>query len=288
MTDAGTGGRRHGRTGSEGPGDLYIYHFQGRFPSAMQMPETGFLGNWEEGDSSFLFFSRPAAADVQRLVAASPEAVALQDTYEMTYAEWQGSVPSVQTIGGFCVAPPWEAAHREGALTLTIDPGVVFGNGQHPTTHDCLAALELAFSRGPVRRMIDLGTGTGILAIAGARLGCRQALAVDLNRLAAVTARRNVALNHVQDRVIVAVADALTMAHGPADLVVANIHYGVMRQLVGNRHFMAGKRAFVLSGLLRGEAKDIRFVLSTMGAKILQEWHRDDVWYTFYAENRSS
>ncbi|MFH1982710.1 MAG: 50S ribosomal protein L11 methyltransferase [Pseudomonadota bacterium] len=285
MTESGT--RRRASAGPKVPGDLYIYYIQGRLPAATRMPETGFLGNWEEGDTSFLFFSRPAGDDVRRLMAAAPAGVVLQDTYEMTYAEWQGCVPPVQDIGGFSIVPPWEAAPRDGALALTIDPGVVFGTGQHPTTYDCLAALELAFSRGPVGRMIDLGTGTGILAIAGARLGCHRVLAVDLNRLAAVTAHRNVQLNNMAGRVIVAVADALTVAPGPAELIVANIHYAVMRQLVGDRQFMAGKRAFILSGLLRSEAKDIRFVLSTMGVKIIEEWHRDDVWFTFYAENRS-
>ena len=271
--------------GREVPNDLYIYYLRGRFPPDMRMPENGFIGNWEEGDTSFLFFSRPAGDDVHRLVTAAADHVALQDHYQMTYAEWQGGLPATQSIGSFYVVTPWATTPRLGQRTLIIDPGVVFGSGQHPTTHDCLAALELAFARGRVHRMMDLGTGTGILAVAGARLGCRQVMAVDLNRLAALTANRNVQRNQQQDRVVVVAADALTVADKPADLLVANIHYAVMRQLVGRRQVMANKRVFILSGLLRGEAKDIRFVLSTMGVKILQEWLRDGIWFTFYAEN---
>ncbi len=283
MTDAATGPAT-ADAGREVPSDLYIYYLSGRFPPGMRMPENGFIGNWEEGDTSFLFFSRPAGDEVLRLVAAAAGHVALQDHYQMAYAEWQGGLPTAQSIGSFCVMTPWATAVRTSELTLVIDPGVVFGSGQHPTTHDCLTALELAFGRGRVYRMMDLGTGTGILAVAGARLGCRQIMAVDLNRLAALTAYRNVQRNRQQDRVVVVAADALTVADRPADLLVANIHYAVMRQLVGRRQVMANKRAFILSGLLRGEAKDIRFVLSTMGVKILQEWHRDGIWFTFYAE----
>jgi len=266
------------------PSNLYIYYLSGRFPSGVRMPENGFIGNWEEGDTSFLFFSRPAGDDVHRLVAAAADHVTLQDHYQMTYADWQGGVPSTQSIGSFCVMTPWATEANTSEQTLVIDPGVVFGSGQHPTTHDCLAALELAFGKGRVQRMMDLGTGTGILAVAGARLGCRQVLAADLNRLAARTAYLNVLRNQQQDRVVVVAADALTIADKPADLLVANIHYAVMRQLVGRRQVMTNKRAFILSGLLRGEAKDIRFVLSTLGVKILQEWHRDGIWFTFYAE----
>ena len=288
MTDAGIGEPLRHAAADTVPSDLYIYYIHGRFPAGTRMPETGFLGNWEEGDTSFLFFSRPADDDVRRLVAAAPQSVVLCDTYEMTYAEWQGSVPSVQSLGGFCVMPPWAAVPCDGLMPLMIDPGVVFGTGQHPTTHDCLAALELAFSRGPVHRMMDLGTGTGILSVAGARLGCERVLAVDLNRLAALTAYRNVRLNQLDDRVMVVVADALTVADKPADLMVANIHYAVMKPLVSNRSLMAGKYAIILSGLLRSEAKDIRFVLNTMGMRIVQEWHRDGIWFTFFAEHRTS
>lgn len=286
MNDTAVGMVRPSGRGHDTPGDLHIYYFEGRFPAGTPMPEAGFLGNWEEADTCFLFFARPADEDVRRLVAAAHGAVTLCDAYTMTYAEWQGQVPPVQHIGGFRVVTPWASPPEGDALTLTIDPGVVFGTGQHPTTHDCLTALDLAFARHPIGRMMDLGTGTGILAVAGAALGCPRVLAIDLNALAAQTARRNVTANAFQDRVAVAVADARAAARWPADLMVANIHYAVMREMAGDREAMSGKRAFILSGLLRGEAKDIRFVLGNMGVSIIREWHRDGIWFTFYAERR--
>jgi ribosomal protein L11 methyltransferase len=74
-------------------------------------------------------------------------------------------------------------------MTILMDPGVVFGTGTHPTTHDCLSALQLAFDRQAVTRVLDVGTGTGLLALAAAKMGRASRVAVDLNHLAAETAR---------------------------------------------------------------------------------------------------
>lgn len=168
-------------------------------------------------------------------------------------------------------------------LHIVLDPGLVFGTGTHPTTRDCLEALELAGLSIHFQTVLDLGTGTGLLALAAARLGAERTVGVDLNLLAARTAARNVRLNQLEKRVVIAQGRAEDMIAYPADLVIANIHYDVMRRLIGTGGFLA-KKHFILSGLMRSEAKDIAAGLARHPVKILRQWTHDGIWHTFYGK----
>jgi len=252
-----------------------------------------FLGNWEEENDSFLFFSSLATRQIQDLLSLQPQ-LSYIDNYQMPYEQWLGEVFGTFEHGKFRVIPPWEQANgRSGANAETcdifLDPGLVFGTGTHPTTRDCLAALELAAGSNDIDTVLDLGTGTGLLALAAAKLGNARVLGVDLNSLATKTAVRNVRRNQLQDRVLIVQGRAQDWINQPAQLLMANIHYDVMRQLVSAGGFPA-KRRFILSGLLRSEAKDIADMLARHRAKILKQWTQDGVWHTFYGkieQNRS-
>ena len=244
------------------------------------------IGNWEEEGDSFLFFSRPAIEQVESILSRQPQ-LSLIDSYQMPYEQWLGEKFSTFEHGKFRVIPPWEASQRPGdnsaALSILLDPGLVFGTGTHPTTRDCLEALELASGSRALGTVLDLGTGTGLLALAAAKLGSRRVIAADLNLLAAGTARRNVNLNHLQNRIVTAQGRAEEMIAFPADLLIANIHYDVMRQLVNDRGFLT-KNRFILSGLLRSEARHIIDILKQQRAEIIKQWTHDGIWYTFYGE----
>jgi ribosomal protein L11 methyltransferase len=280
---------------------LHIYYLKGKLPPTATGDLSDFYGNWEEADTSFLFFARPALEAVKELIEPL-DGVELLDHYEMRYDEWQGDKVKTRRIGRFLVIPPWEAGQSsvdglptvdglpevglgEGARLqhLILDPGVVFGSGTHPTTRDCLAAIELALADGRIRTAVDLGTGTGLLALALAAFGCDKVLAVDLNLLAVETARRNVGANQMEAQVLVTQGDADKFIDARADLVVSNIHYDVMRRLLAANGFRAKKR-FILSGLLRSEARAVKAALERMGARVLETWEQDGVWTTFYGE----
>jgi ribosomal protein L11 methyltransferase len=279
---------------------LHIYYLKGKLPPQATRDLTDFYGNWEEGDTSFLFFARPALDAVETLIEPFKD-VALLDHYQMRYDEWQGDKITRRRIGKFFVIPPWEIALPQAATvaeevcSLILDPGVVFGSGTHPTTRDCLAAIELALadsaladgapSDGGIGSALDLGTGTGLLALALAALGCPKVLAVDANLLAVQTAYRNVTANRFEAQILVTQGDAEKFIDARADLVVSNIHYDVMRRLLPAPGFRAKKR-FVLSGLLRSEARAVRQALERMGARILETWEQDGVWSTFYGVTR--
>jgi ribosomal protein L11 methyltransferase len=269
--------------------ELYIYQLEGRMEPRAAIEDRNFLGCWQEEDSAFLFFSAPAADAVGGLLRRRPH-LRLLDRTQMTYAQWQGAVFAGECIGRFRLLPPWGAAPAVGrddapALTLLLDPGLVFGAGTHPTTRDCLMALERAAADGAAATALDLGTGTGILALAAALLGSR-VLAVDLNPLAAETARRNVRLNRLEKKILVVQGKAEEVIERPADLVVANLHGEAMLRVMESAGFRQ-KRRFILSGLMRSDAKEVRRRLELLGIRIAGEWAQDGIWHTYYAENLS-
>jgi len=265
--------------------DLYIYRIEGRWESRAAIGGPSFLGHWQEEGSSFLFFATPAEAEVRMILNHQPQ-LSLLDSFHMPYDQWQGAVFTAEPIGRFWIVPAWENPEpadsaSDTALRIVLDPGVVFGAGNHPTTRDCLQALDLLATEGPAGTVLDLGTGTGILALAAARLGSPRVLAVDLNLLAARTAARNVRLNQLTDRVLVVQSRAEETIDCPADLVVANLNGEMLLRLVDTSGFRQ-KQRFILSGLLRGEAKEMRRRLSRPGIRIVEEWVRDGIWHTFY------
>ncbi len=259
---------------------LHIYYLEGTIPKSHDFHHKGFVGNWEEDGFSFLFYLEPATDEIASLQHQYPH-LQLLDSYEMTYADWQGGSIEPVTIGRFVLQPPWENKPVEaGCIPLILNSGVVFGNGTHPTTRDCLEAIEIAMHGNKVQSMIDLGTGTGILALAAAKLGCPKCLAVDFNHLAAQTTRTNVILNGLEKNILAVSGKAEELLTHPSDLLVANIHYAVMKDIVRTDGFLKQKW-FVLSGLLNSEAEKIADFLATQPVVILKHWHQNGVWNTF-------
>lgn len=265
--------------------ELHIYYLSGRLDPGSETFGGAYLGNWEEDDTSFLFFARPAEARIRRLLAAQPH-LSLLDTFQMTYEQWQGGRIEPLCIGDFDIRPPWsapaEATAGKSRHVLVLDPGLVFGSGTHPTTADCLRALEAAFAQDVPETMLDLGTGTGVLAMAAAALGCRRTLAVDLNPLSSATAARNVARNAMDDRVLVIQGRAEDLVDCRADLLAANLHYAVLQRLIDKPGFCTKSRV-ILSGLLRSEAGAAEDQMHRQGYRIKRRWAHEGTWFTLYA-----
>jgi ribosomal protein L11 methyltransferase len=125
-----------------------------------------------------------------------------------------------------------------------------------------------------------LGTGTGVLALAAARLGARNILAVDLNHLAVKTTHANLSRNLLQRQVLAAQGRAEDFIDCEADLLIANIHFDVMKRLVAAPGFIL-KPWSILSGLLRSEARLITDQLNHQGASIVHSWEHEGIWHTF-------
>jgi len=169
------------------------------------------------------------------------------------------------------VTPPWETPMLvDGDLVLTIDPGMAFGTGSHPTTQLCLATLE-DYVR-PGQRVADIGTGSGILAIAAAKLGASEIVATDTDPLAVRIASDNVAVNGVR------VQTQEMPPKGTYDLVVANILADV---IIGMAESLAGWVApggiLIASGIIDTRESDVRLAVEGEGFSPL-ETRRDGEW----------
>ncbi len=264
---------------------LSIYYIEGIVPRSTHLRMETFIGNWVEDDFSFLFFTAPARQEVEDICAVSPD-LKLLDEFEMTYEQWQGGTIEPVRIGRFLLNPPWiKATPAENEIALTLDSGVVFGNGTHPTTRACLEAIDIACTGRKVKTMLDLGCGTGILALAAGRLGCSKAVAVDYNLLACKTALSNVHLNKLRQNIVVVNGRAEQFTGKPTDLLVANIHYEVMKELIRTDGFLRQKW-FILSGLLHSEEKKVSDYLATLPVVIVKRWNEDNIWHTILGITR--
>ena len=260
--------------------NLYIYYINGKVAADRKLFGNGFVGNWQEEDCAFLFFAEPADERVESILAKS-DGLKIKDRFLMSYADWIGGAPDAFTAGDFRIVPPWLVSTEKQCCqnTILLDPGVVFGSGTHATTRDCIDALEFVFLNTRVSKTIDLGCGTGLLSLVVARMGSEQTLAVDINHLAVETTRNNICHNDLTARVLAVQGNALDFITLEADLLVANIHYDVMKEIVCSEGFFR-KKWFVLSGLLRSQVGPIEASLRQSGAVIEHRMIGDGIWYT--------
>jgi ribosomal protein L11 methyltransferase len=153
--------------------------------------------------------------------------------------------------------PAWRAPTETTPddLVLLVDPGHAFGSGSHPSTRLVLAALETIVTGG--ERVLDVGCGSGVLAIAACRLGAASALGIDIDPAAVEATRANAERNGVADRVL-ASTDDLHDIEGTFDVVVANIGARVLRELATEiiAHVRPGG-SLVLAGLLDTQVDEV-------------------------------
>ena len=265
--------------------DLHVYWIEGVVPPCEEpLLGTAFLGNWVEGNSSFLFFRKPSRECVLHCVKRN-QGLTLVEAYRFTYEQWQGGVLEPFRIGPLLIIPPWkDNAEPDEGKKILLDPGVVFGTGLHPTTKDCLKALVYLAGGNAFYRVLDIGTGTGVLSLAAVKLGAETVLALDLNPLAVKTARRNVALNGMGEHIQVIESDAARVLSSAVDLVVANIHEKVILDLL-EQALILKSRWFVFSGLMRSQALRVREALRLKKLEVMREWDFEMTWYTILAHN---
>ncbi len=269
---------------------LYIYYFDGlpEIEKQVQAHED-FLGTWVDDDVSFLFFSSPCD-DMVTGIQKKNTAINLIDTYEMTGEQWHGDKIEPYFVNDLCICPPWNAqdwkaqdSSESDIKPVLLDPGVVFGTGRHQTTEDCLYLIHRLFTKYSISSVLDIGTGTGLLALGAAALGCRRVMACDFNFLAVKTTLNNIHLNQLQNQVLAFQAKGEEMMSLPCDLLVANIHYDVMQHMIESPSLL-DKKWFILSGLLNSEAKKVLDSLAHKNVHIIERRCPDGVWNTILGQ----
>jgi ribosomal protein L11 methyltransferase len=218
----------------------------------------------------------------------SPTALDVPD--EDWAARSQASLRAVQ-VGRLIVAPPWDtpaAAPDSGAApaaarTIVIQPSMGFGTGHHATTRLCLASLQTIDVGG--RSVLDVGTGSGVLAIAAHVLGGRPVLAIDDDPDAVQAARENVELNAGTD-VHVRVLDLRSMDRDAFDVVLANLTGGLLIQTAARLQDLTRSGGeLILSGFMQHEAADVLAAFARCRVRARVE---EDEWVCVTLEKSSS
>jgi len=248
----------------------------------------------ETGDALVTYLAPPSdpdafAEDARAAVAdALPDGAApevswhWQDNEDWSRTWKQGLGPRV--ISPRLVVKPtwteWEAA--PGQVVLDVDPQMAFGTGEHATTRGCLRLLDRVVREGD--RVLDIGSGSAILAIAAVRLGAREAVAVEYDPDANINARENVEQNGTEGRVeiVEAMAEPGMMAGmGRFDLVLANILSGVIRPLLpAFRDALGGapEGRLIVSGILLSEHADVLRDAEAAGFRMEMTDEEDEWW----------
>lgn len=185
------------------------------------------------------------------------------------------------------VKPTWEPfAAQPGDLVVELDHGMAFGTGTHETTFMCMALLEKYLTPGA--RVMDVGTGSGILAIAAAKLGAQDVLAVDIDPAAVKVAGENVHVNAVAQQVRVRQGDLVKSEAMPCELAVANIVADAICMLCGplTRHLMTGG-LFLCSGIIREREADVQAALQAAGYAPVERMEKGE-WVALCVRNEAA
>lgn len=210
------------------------------------------------------------------------ESSAIKD--EQWATVWQKYYHPVRITNQLTVVPKWEEYHKQqsGEKLLVLDPGMAFGTGTHPTTKLMLQALEVVIKGG--ERLIDVGTGSGVLSIAAKQLGASRVSAYDIDDTAVRSAKENLDLNPVAKNVELGVNSLLDGIHDQeADIIVANILAEIIVPLIPQawENLRSGGH-LLLSGIIKDKLSVVTDALNKQGF-ILDESLRMKDWYGLIA-----
>jgi ribosomal protein L11 methyltransferase len=188
--------------------------------------------------------------------------------------QWKKYFKPLRLSKNIVIKPTWERytpQHRD--IVVEIDPGMAFGTGQHPSTRMCLEAIEdILLKDRSIRkwRVLDVGTGTGILGISCAKLGAESVVGADIDPKAVEIARKNVTINGVEDRVRIVNRDVRKMK-GAFDLIVANLTAETLLKLKSHLISLTDPgRYLVISGIIEQNGRAVEEAFSTENMSLLK------------------
>lgn len=182
-------------------------------------------------------------------------------------------------LGAFVITPPWLADQYDPARTIIVEPGMAFGTGEHATTRGVLRLLPRVLRPGD--RVADLGAGSAVLAIAAAKGGAAQVIAIELDEDAMSNAAENVERNGVADRVHMLCGDAMTLLpfFAPVRLVLANIISSVhVEMLPVVARCLAPDGVVIISGILQSERAMMLAHVESTGWRMLADDSEGEWW----------
>jgi ribosomal protein L11 methyltransferase len=206
--------------------------------------------------------------ELSRLFPQSePPILDLRDLPQEDWAEtWKQFFTPIQVTPYLLIRPSWDSTPvPKGVETIVLDPGMAFGTGKHPTTRLCIQALYegiIQLQNGSPGsnffNLLDVGTGSGIIAMCSARMGIPRVLGIDIDPVAIQTARKNVRLNNLERRVEIS-PEPLESITEKFDIVVANLVTEILleikRQLVAR---LNPRGYLIISGILKGQGSMVK------------------------------
>ncbi len=283
---------------------MSYYEFTIKIPSLFKdalikrLTAAGCLGVIEHNDGFLAYY--PEDADIKAiendlaLVKALVEKSRPSESLAFAFTRipdqdwnetWKKDFHAIDIGTHFTVLPPWEE-RKQGRINLVIDPAMAFGTGHHETTRSCLVLMDKYAPDADKDRFLDLGTGTGILAMAAAKLGYRHVTGVDTDELAVDAAKKNIALNGEGSIDIrKGTLDALEVSY---DFITANIISSVLVVLAPqlSLHLKPGGLA-VLSGILREQDTEVIEAMSKAGLTLIERYP-DGKWVSLVVSRRAT
>lgn len=252
--------------------------------SASDYPEEGVLLKAYLPENSFI---SETVAEIKQAVSQltnfqidiGPNKFILSEVDEEDWATaWKKYYKPMKVGNRITIAPTWEnyAPLTDTEIIVELDPGMAFGTGTHPTTVLCIQALERYLSSSD--RLLDVGTGSGVLSIAAAKLGAARVEAIDLDEVAVKSAQENISLNKVDSLVTVSKGNLLDHISGTYDMIVANILAEVIVQMSKDA-FKTVKPGgkLITSGIIKRKKHMVKDSLTEAGFHIeeileLEDW----------------
>ena len=248
------------------------------------MKERGYQGLKEECFTISLDTTQAQREQIRAVTGREISSfILVPDEYKITYhEEWNKSFQSIRASRSFVIVPSAQSFQGgQGQHAIILEPesseaAKVFGTGMHATTRMCLTALETTIQPG--QRVLDLGTGSGVLAIAAARLGAGRVLALDIDALAIAATRKNIVANGLESVISAEVGSLSDVSDPPYDVVIGNLLPKIIISMIPDlARVLHDRSILIFSGIPTARCDDLVSRLSEAGFH-LKEQRAAEMW----------
>lgn len=261
----------------------------GRLQGLSELELSAVLG---KGEATVRFYASDEEAELaamlselrQRLAseiscadgASDVVSISVRMADDSEWSGWKQAFKPFRLTNRILVSPDGKAEGAgDGDIVITIDPGQAFGTGQHPTTAGCAALLESVIRGG--ERVLDIGTGTGILAIAAAKLGASEVLAIDIDPIAVRCSNENIERNGVAEVVTSLKGDLLKGVDGTFDVILANILAGPVIEIASQAAGLLREGgSMITSGYVMKSEAEVVKAMRGAGLEVFKRFQEHD------------
>lgn len=188
---------------------------------------------------------------------------------------WKKYYKPIEIGERLAIVPEWEDYDNDKRTVIKINPGMAFGTGTHESTYMCLELLEKYVNKDD--EIFDIGCGSGILAIAGLKLGAKKALLVDIDEKCIDASHENAGLNDLEDKMEIKKGNLLDVVKGRADLIVSNIIAEIIVDEIKNlKNHMDKGGIFITSGIIKERRQMVIHALEENGFEIIDELEKNN------------